>query len=615
MTKVTREQVEQYLKSQGRPNADESWYDEFLNAGERQHIYDEIVANNYDLADVDKWLHLNKVLGVELDYKTAMKIDGALWEADKETLELKLPKERIFQKETVLMGDYSDVKQQILNTYRSDDVELVTLLTEIGTDLSMADTFKLYADLRQEVDGDTTLYFQSSGEVYDVATPDLLLSDEWLKRVSGFIPEPEPNEHLRSFLSHIVPFRLMVNNIDASEKDVSVIVDELIDKGYDTIFDYDSLDGFLAENFREGIGFERDKLAELKGEIHNLRKELDGALIVDPGAAPGIEKRLAIRECQLEAAKLGVDIDLKPSDIIDAEHLNCLWYGGTIGSMCYKGYEIFIKVCGDVNFSVLDENGSDVLFAYKNKNNTGVMESDDVFQFIDNDLELETLDNEGRIVWENNNWVEFFVFDPSGNVVELFGLDTVLEDNVLEAFEDVGYYKELIDEIIQKTSEKAPIVDGIEKIFVFDDEIMINDDGESINGYLWAVDGLVDRLPSSETMENINFYANYNVRTGDIELIGSYYSFVNDAEKQKIVVLPLTDKEKEKLAVEFELYCQQECKQSCLGLVNEARSLDGKALLEPASFKVALDTQIDSAQIVQNGKSLDCCTVFERDFR
>lgn len=601
MAKLTREQVEQYFINQGRSDVDESVYTEFLTAGSRQYIYDEIVKNNYYLPDVDRWFHLMKVMGVEMEWDTFQTINSALFEENIETLELKLPEERGLQKENAFTGDYAEVRQQILDAYRSNDVELAALLAGIGTDLSLADAFVLYADLRQEIDGDKTLYFQSSEEVYNVGSKERLSVDELKGVVADYIPEPEPNEHLRSFLSHIVPFRLLVNNIDVSEKDVSVIVDELIDKGYDTIFDYNQLDGFLLESFHEDIELDRNKLNELKGEIHNLRKELDGTLMVDPGVAPGIEKRLAIRECQLEAAKLGVDIDLEPSDIIDDEHLNCMWYGGTIGSMRYKGYEIFIKVCGDVNFSVLDENGSDVLFTYKNKNNTGVMENDDVFQFIDNDLELETLDNEGRIAWENNNWVEFFVLDPSGNVVTVPGLDTVLEDNVFEAFENVEYYKELIDKIIQKTAEKTPIVDGIEKIFVFDDEIMINDDGESINGYLWAVDALVDRLPSSETMENINFYADYNLRSGKIGLIASYDTPVEDGELNKVLDVALSDSEKTVLVAKFEEYCQKQYSLSCLEFVNEARRMIGPSepLIEPDCVKPSLDSQVLGADALK----------------
>lgn len=85
---LTREQVEMYFKNQGRPDADEAWYDEFLNAGERQSIYDEIVENNYDLSDVDRWFHLMKVMGVEMKFETATSINTALWEEDIETMEL-----------------------------------------------------------------------------------------------------------------------------------------------------------------------------------------------------------------------------------------------------------------------------------------------------------------------------------------------------------------------------------------------------------------------------------------------------------------------------------------------------------------------------------------------
>lgn len=88
---LTREQVEMYFKGQGRPDADEAWYDEFLNAGERQPIFDEIVENDYDLSDVDRWFHLMKVMGVEMKFETAMSINSALWEEDIETMEINAP--------------------------------------------------------------------------------------------------------------------------------------------------------------------------------------------------------------------------------------------------------------------------------------------------------------------------------------------------------------------------------------------------------------------------------------------------------------------------------------------------------------------------------------------
>lgn len=121
---LTREQVEMYFKNQGRPDADESWYDEFLNAGERQPIYDEIVQNDYDLSDVDRWFHLMKVMGVEMKFETAMSINSALWEEDIETMELELPepmsaKHKIYGFSEVASEGFEDATESRTKIYGS----------------------------------------------------------------------------------------------------------------------------------------------------------------------------------------------------------------------------------------------------------------------------------------------------------------------------------------------------------------------------------------------------------------------------------------------------------------------------------------------------------------
>lgn len=110
--------------------------------------------------------------------------------------------------------------------------------------------------------------------------------------------------------------------------------------------------------------------------------------------------------------------------------------------------------------------------------------------------------------------------------------------------------------------------------FIFDDELLINDDRQSLNGYLWAVDHLVDKLPSSQVMENINFYANYNVLTGDVKVEASFYvpdTSFKSGERNEIVEVALTDKEKSELVDVFQSYCRSQYLQTCLEFVNEIR--------------------------------------------
>lgn len=129
--------------------------------------------------------------------------------------------------------------------------------------------------------------------------------------------------------------------------------------------------------------------------------------------------------------------------------------------------------------------------------------------------------------------------------------------------------------------------------FIFDDELLINDDRESINGYLWAVDNLVDRLDSSKEMDNINFYADYNVKTGVIKVSSSFYTFEDNKEVNVVVDIELTDFEKEELMLRLEEYCQKRYHFSCVDFVNEARERCDLELL-PISGEGSLADRIGS---------------------
>lgn len=110
--------------------------------------------------------------------------------------------------------------------------------------------------------------------------------------------------------------------------------------------------------------------------------------------------------------------------------------------------------------------------------------------------------------------------------------------------------------------------------FIFADEILINDDRQSVNGYLWAVDYLVDKLPSSQEMENINFYVDYNVLTSDIKLQASFYvpdENQKTSEKNEIVEVELTPQEKIELTEVLQSYCKTRYLQTCLEFVNKIR--------------------------------------------
>lgn len=92
-TTLIKEQVIDYLIKQGYSDPDEPLVEGLMNAGDEQQFYDEAVKNNYNIYDVDRWLHLMRVLKEEFSFDTAMKINCALWDENIESLEVGYPVE------------------------------------------------------------------------------------------------------------------------------------------------------------------------------------------------------------------------------------------------------------------------------------------------------------------------------------------------------------------------------------------------------------------------------------------------------------------------------------------------------------------------------------------
>lgn len=106
-----------------------------------------------------------------------------------------------------------------------------------------------------------------------------------------------------------------------------------------------------------------------------------------------------------------------------------------------------------------------------------------------------------------------------------------------------------------------------DKPFIFDDELCIQDDNVTLDGYLWATDALVDRMKETvkdqhtqvqiDSFDNINFYAEYNLKTGSIEVTGTYYYFDANGENQGAFTIALSEEEKASLPKIMESYCQK----------------------------------------------------------
>ncbi len=167
---------------------------------------------------------------------------------------------------------------------------------------------------------------------------------------------------------------------------------------------------------------------------------------VEPESVKPAPKRDKIRaklaELEAEAEKYGAELQLFEDDFIDDEHLDCVWYGGEIGEIVYKGYVISIAVEGDVRISGAEGDAKFEDFAYVNKQGTGAYAAadDSLRMAFKNDDELQEAQSRERITYENNNWVEFFVKTPDG----LWHDGDVIEFNVLEAFDSIATWLEML---------------------------------------------------------------------------------------------------------------------------------------------------------------------------
>lgn len=158
-------------------------------------------------------------------------------------------------------------------------------------------------------------------------------------------------------------------------------------------------------------------------------------------------------------------------------------------------------------------------------------------------------------------------------------------------------------EIIKSYLEENPTVET-ESLFVFDDELIVDDDNQTINGYLWAMDALVDRLPVSDEKFNINFYADYDVVSGNITVCSTYLMDENGTKGQKIVPVPLEDSEKAVLVDAMEAYCQATHSMSCLELVNDIRTSNGLNAIS-INKSQTLEDKISSADHIKAHKQTE----------
>lgn len=117
-----------------------------------------------------------------------------------------------------------------------------------------------------------------------------------------------------------------------------------------------------------------------------------------------------------------------------------IWYGGSLIVLKKGDVEGVISIIGDVNFTVIDENGDDC-YHYYNKNNSGAFDDSELLEIIPNDDVLKELNLEGRLDWVNNNWVEFDVYRGKEKIFHVTDCDTTTINEILA---DIDYYIEKV---------------------------------------------------------------------------------------------------------------------------------------------------------------------------
>lgn len=131
---VGSKEVEDYLIHNGIPHPSRDQIDEFLFGGDKQAMYDEIVLKGYELPDVDRWFHLNEVIGEPISFAAAMMIDNALWEEEYECMELNTAKDILEPPKGICKGRIEELIQSmntngtvIPNDWGVTDKDVITL--------------------------------------------------------------------------------------------------------------------------------------------------------------------------------------------------------------------------------------------------------------------------------------------------------------------------------------------------------------------------------------------------------------------------------------------------------------------------------------------------------
>lgn len=158
------------------------------------------------------------------------------------------------------------------------------------------------------------------------------------------------------------------------------------------------------------------------------------------------------RKMRAEAQAFGAELLTKEDTFVDDDHLDCVWYGGYIGGLKYKGYELSLEVRGEV---VIRGFINGEYFEYVNRLGNGAMNmaaSDHLRTAFKSDAELDRAFEDGSIDYDDNNWIEAFVKEPDG----YWSDGTVIDEtsDVLDACSDISVWIKWLEKEFIAEGEK-----------------------------------------------------------------------------------------------------------------------------------------------------------------
>lgn len=168
------------------------------------------------------------------------------------------------------------------------------------------------------------------------------------------------------------------------------------------------------------------------------------------------------KKCQklfCKAKRLGVKLEFH-QDYFNHKRLNCLWYGGCFALIVVSPeLKIELGAYGDVIAVLYDKKGEEIAYS-KDKSNNGAFE-DNMRSYLKTDNQLQLAIEEQRLVFINNNWIEYdgYYFDEvKGRMryIDLMIYDNILDDDILVAIKQVlDSLEEIKEQILTEAKEVA----------------------------------------------------------------------------------------------------------------------------------------------------------------